>query len=68
MVAAQVKFIQRSIQQAFILMHMIINYGEEDIKLYNNKFKILVENIKIFVLLHYLIKKIVNFGDNSFYH
>jgi tryptophan halogenase len=46
-----------SIQQAFILMHMIINYGEEDIKLYNNKFKILVENIRDFVLLHYLTGK-----------
>ena len=46
-----------SIQQAFILMHMIINYGEEDIKLYNNKFKIIVENIRDFVLLHYLTDK-----------
>jgi hypothetical protein len=36
---------------------MIINYGEEDIKLYNNKFKILVENIRDFVLLHYLTGK-----------
>tara|TARA_Y100000592_G_scaffold87351_1_gene141788 strand:- start:646 stop:2064 length:1419 start_codon:yes stop_codon:yes gene_type:complete len=46
-----------SIQQAFILMHLIINYNQTDIDLYNKKFKIIVENIRDFVLLHYLTNK-----------
>ena len=46
-----------SIQQAFMLMHFIINYKETDIELYNIKFKFIVENIRDFVLLHYLSNK-----------
>jgi hypothetical protein len=46
-----------SIQQAFMLMHFIINYKETDIELYNTRFKFIVENIRDFVLLHYLTGK-----------
>ena len=46
-----------SIQQAFMLMHLIINYKEPDIELYNTRFKCIVENIRDFVLLHYLTGK-----------
>ncbi len=46
-----------SIQQAFILMHFIINYNQSDIDLYNKEFKYIVENIRDFVLLHYMVDK-----------
>lgn len=46
-----------SIQQAFLLMHYILNYNKLDIDLYNQKFKLIVENIRDFVLLHYIINK-----------
>jgi tryptophan halogenase len=46
-----------SIQQAFMLMHLVINYKETDIELYNTRFKFIVENIRDFVLLHYLTNK-----------
>ena len=46
-----------SIQQAFLLMHFIINYQETDIELYNTRFKNIVENTRDFVLLHYLTGK-----------
>jgi len=46
-----------SIQQAFMLMHFIINYKDTDIELYNTRFKFIVENIRDFVLLHYLTDK-----------
>lgn len=46
-----------SIQQAFMLMHLIINYKETDVELYNTRFKFIVENIRDFVLLHYLTNK-----------
>tara|TARA_R100001369_G_scaffold2032_2_gene6431 strand:- start:138 stop:653 length:516 start_codon:yes stop_codon:yes gene_type:complete len=46
-----------SIQQAFMLIHFIINYKETDIELYNTRFKCIIENIRDFVLLHYLTGK-----------
>ena len=46
-----------SINKAFLLMHLIINYQETDIELYNTRFKFIVENIRDFVLLHYLTGK-----------
>ncbi len=46
-----------SIQQAYILMHILINYTEKDIQLYNKRFKAIVENIRDFVLLHYMTGK-----------
>jgi len=52
-----------SIQQAFVLMHLIINYKETDIELYNKKFNLIVENIRDFVLLHYITNK----NDSKFW-
>lgn len=46
-----------SIAQSFLLMHLIVNYSASDINLYNKKFIEIVENIRDFVLLHYLCKK-----------
>jgi len=46
-----------SIQQSFLLMHLLINYKQTDIDLYNLKFKDIVENIRDFVLLHYKVNK-----------
>ena len=46
-----------SIQQSFLLMHLLINYKATDIELYNIGFKSIVENIRDFVLLHYLTGK-----------
>lgn len=44
-----------TIQQAFILMHCLPNY-ESSVDFYNDKFKELIENIRDFVVLHYLVK------------
>ena len=38
-------------------MHLLINYRQTDIDLYNLKFKDIVENIRDFVLLHYKVNK-----------
>lgn len=46
-----------SIQQSFLLMHLLINYKESDIQLYNETFKNIVENIRDFVVLHYMVDK-----------
>jgi tryptophan halogenase len=46
-----------SIQQSFLLMHLLINYNETDIKLYNDTFKDIVENTRDFVVLHYMVDK-----------
>ena len=52
-----------SIQQAFLLMHLLKNYNKKDIELYNNKYTKIVENIRDFVLLHYIVKK----NDSKFW-
>ena len=46
-----------SIQQSFLLMHLITNYYKNDIDLYNKKFTNIVENTRDFVVLHYLCGK-----------
>jgi len=46
-----------SINQTFLLMHLIINYRQIDIDRYNKKFQLITENIRDFVLLHYLVNK-----------
>jgi len=43
-----------SIQQSFLLMHRISNYNEKSISLYNKSFDNLVENIRDFIILHYI--------------
>lgn len=49
-----------SIQQAFLLMHRLSNYDNVAIHRYNKSFTDLMENIRDFVLLHYIVRK-----DNS---
>mgnify|MGYP003134959346 CR=1 FL=1 len=46
-----------SIQQSFLLIHLLSNYQQKDIDLYNKKFISIVENIRDFVLLHYMCNK-----------
>lgn len=43
-----------SIQQAFLLAENIINYNDSSIKDYNRDFTDIVENIRDFIVLHYL--------------
>jgi hypothetical protein len=46
-----------TIQQSFLLMHKIQNYDEIVIKDYNNSFESITENIRDFIVLHYLTKR-----------
>lgn len=46
-----------SIQQSFLLMHKIQNYDENVIKDYNKSYKNIVNNIKDFIILHYITKR-----------
>ena len=46
-----------TIQQSFLLMHKIQNYDEIVIKEYNHSFDNIVENIRDFIVLHYLTKR-----------
>lgn len=41
------------IQQSFLLMHLLYNYSEQDISLYNKKYTEIMENMRDFVSLHY---------------
>ena len=53
-----------TIQQSFLLIHMIANYSEKDVDFYNKKFTELVENIRDFVALHYYYDKNVVLPDS----
>jgi tryptophan halogenase len=44
-----------SIQQSFMLMHKIVNYSKKDIELYNKSFIDIMNNIRDFVFLHYMV-------------
>ena len=46
-----------SIQQSFLLMHRIQNYDDKIIKSYNNSFSAIINNIRDFIVLHYLTKR-----------
>jgi tryptophan halogenase len=46
-----------TIQQSFLLMHRIQNYDDAVIKDYNKSFDSIVENIRDFIVLHYLTKR-----------
>lgn len=46
-----------TIQQSFLLMHKIQNYDEKTIKEYNESFNSIIENIRDFIVLHYLTKR-----------
>lgn len=43
-----------SIQQMFMLIHSLSNYNETSIKKYNKSFRSLVENIRDFIVLHFV--------------
>jgi hypothetical protein len=45
------------IQQSFLLMHKIQNHDETVIKDYNESFNSIVENVRDFIVLHYLTKR-----------
>lgn len=46
-----------SIQQAFLLMHRLPNYDEDNIEKYNKDISDILTNIRDFVILHYITKK-----------
>ena len=46
-----------TIQQSFLLMHRLQNYDEKVIEAYNKSFDSIVENIRDFIVLHYLTKR-----------
>ena len=46
-----------AINQTFLLMHYINNYTEQSIKQYNQSNEEILENIRDFVFIHYLVKK-----------
>jgi len=46
-----------SIQQAFVLMHKLVNYNESVIKQYNKICQDIFENIRDFIALHYIVEK-----------
>jgi flavin-dependent dehydrogenase len=43
-----------TIQQSFLLMHRISNYDNKSIDLYNKSFNDIAENIRDFIVLHYM--------------
>lgn len=46
-----------TIQQSFMLMHKLINYDEKVINSYNKSFHDIMENIRDFIVLHYITQK-----------
>ena len=46
-----------SIQQSFLLMDKIQNYDNKVVESYNNSFNTIIENIRDFIVLHYLSKR-----------
>tara|TARA_R100001530_G_scaffold134212_2_gene108664 strand:- start:830 stop:2266 length:1437 start_codon:yes stop_codon:yes gene_type:complete len=46
-----------SIQQTFLLMHLLPNYNLKNIEKYNLAFKEMIENVRDFIVLHYLVNK-----------
>ena len=46
-----------SIQQSFLLTYRLSNYTEKVIEKYNNSIKDIMENIRDFIVLHYITKK-----------
>jgi len=52
-----------TIQQSFLLMHRVQTYDEIVIKEYNQSFNKIVENIRDFIVLHYLTKR----NDTNFW-
>ncbi len=49
-----------SINQMFLFMHYLSNYNDNDVKEYNSKVNSIMDNIRDFIFLHYMVDK-----DNS---
>ena len=52
-----------SINQIFLLMHYLENYSEKDIEDYNNKTTSIMENLRDFIFIHYMVDR----KDTSFW-
>lgn len=46
-----------TIQQSFLLMHRLVNYNDKSIERFNKSFNDIMENIRDFIVLHYITKK-----------
>lgn len=46
-----------SINQIFLFMHYLSNYNNNDIQQYNSKVTSIMNNIRDFIFLHYMVKK-----------
>lgn len=46
-----------SLNQMFLLIHLIENHKQVDIDIYNDKVKSIMENIRDFVFVHYMVKR-----------
>jgi tryptophan halogenase len=46
-----------TIQQSYLLMHKITNYSKKEIDNYNKSFVSIMENIRDYLVLHYITKK-----------
>ena len=46
-----------SINQVFLFMHYLSNYNDSDIEEYNSKVNSIMNNIKDFIFLHYMVDK-----------
>lgn len=46
-----------TIQQTFLLMQHLINYDEKSINTYNESFQSIMENIRDFIVLHYMTRR-----------
>lgn len=52
-----------TIQQSFILMHKLVNYDDKVIDSYNKSFADIMQNLRDFIVLHYMTKK----ADSEFW-
>jgi len=52
-----------SINQVFLLMHYLENYSQKDIEDYNKKTSSIMENIRDFIFIHYMVDR----EDTSFW-
>ena len=46
-----------TVSQVFLAMHYMTHCNQEDIDFYNDKYQKIMENIRDFVVLHYLVDK-----------
>lgn len=46
-----------SINQLFLLMHLLENYDKNTIDIYNKKINLIMENVRDFIFMHYMVKR-----------